>query len=327
MASLDFEIKNKILSFLRTSESGASASEISKKINHNRITVGKYLQILEAQSLVTFKKIASGIYWSISETHVKPKVLIVDDEKHIVDLIRLCLSSSGYILYEAYDGEEATQMSYSLQPDLIILDIMMPKKDGTEVCRELKSNILTQDIIVLILSAKGEVKDKVALMSDGADDYLVKPFDPLELEARVSNLLRKKQSQSVKHSITQLPNGMVTNETRTVWGAQKKRWFELQISIDNYDGFAKQHGYKKAAELLRLFVRMLIGICPPDTFIGHNTDTTIVLFSVKSLRFLEKSILERFSQLLPFFYPDGILAKFKKSDSTLNLTISEVLHA
>ena len=324
MAALDFEIKNKIISFLRGSDSGASASEIAKHISHNRITVGKYLQILEAQNLVTSKKIASGIYWKIAELHTKPKILIVDDEKHIVDLIRLSLSSSNYALYEAYDGEEALKMAYSLQPDLIILDIMMPKKDGAEVCKELKSNPLLQDTIILILSAKGEVKDKVLLMGHGADDYLVKPFDPLELEARVANLLRKKQSQHARHSITQLPNSVVTEETRGFWIAQKKKWFELQITIEQYEEFAKAFGYKRAAEMMRLFARMVAGLCPEGVFLGHINDTTITLFSAKSMKFIQDSLCERFTQMLPFFYPDGAE---KKERQLLGLTISEVVHA
>lgn len=326
MSSLDFEIKNKIISYLRDEQQAASASEIAKQINHNRITVGKYLQILEAQKLVTSKKIASGIFWQLVDSHIKPSILIADDEKHIVDLIRLSISSSGYKIYEAYDGEEALRMARSLHPDVIILDIMMPKKDGFEVCKYIKSDFLTQDILVVVVSAKGEVKDKISMMELGADDYLVKPFDPLELEARVSNLLRKKQSQNLRNPLTQLPNSAVTQENRVLWSSKKKKWFELKIDVLHYDVFAEKFGHKRAIETLKLIVKTVIdqirGV-NKDFFIGHLSDTSLVIFSLTPLNSLSVQIKKRFTQLLPFFYPDS---KGTKNTSLLDIELVEEKH-
>ena len=320
----DFDIKNKIVSYLRTAETEASASEIAKQINHNRITVGKYLQVLEAQKIVTSKRIASGIYWKIAESHTKPKILIVDDEKHIVDMIHLSLSSGGYLLYDAFDGEEALKMTYNLIPDVLILDIMMPKKNGIEVCKEIKSNILTQGVYIIIVSAKGEIQDKIELMNLGADEYIVKPFDPLELEARVANIVRKKQAQLLKHPLTQLPNASVTDETREVWNRKKNKWYELRIHVTNYEEYAKQYGYKRASEITQLFVRMLQEETNiSEFFVGHASDTTICIFNTKPLIHLRKNIESRFSQMLPFFYPEQ--EKIKKD--SLSLQIEDITHA
>lgn len=338
MSSLDTEIKNKIISFLRSAGNETSASDIAKKIGHNRITVGKYLQVLEAQNLVISKKIASGIYWKLSNSVTKPKILIVDDEKHIVDLIRLSLSSDNYILYEAYDGEEALNTAITIIPDLIILDLMMPKKSGIEVCKAIKKNFLTQDVIVVIVSAKGQIQDKVLLIEQGADDYIVKPFDPLELEARVSNLLRKKQTQHMTNPLTLLPNASITAEQRKIFKKTHTHWYETTISILYYDLFVEYFGYTRARQTLRLIVKTIIEQIPnfsSDYFIGHTVDTSIVIFSTVSLKKGFPKIQNLFLSLLPFFYPDLVLEEssviVKKgtrqiSISTLALELSEEKH-
>jgi len=119
----------------------------------------------------------------------KRKILIVDDAVDTVDLLRKRLNFEGYDTAEAYDGEEALEQVEKYKPDLIILDVMLPKMDGFEVCRRLKSHKQTKYIPVLMLTAKGGVDDKVKGLDVGADDYLGKPFDYKELAARVRSLL------------------------------------------------------------------------------------------------------------------------------------------
>ncbi len=116
------------------------------------------------------------------------KVLIVDDEKNIVDILRFNLKKEGYDTLEAYDGEEAVELALSQNPDLILLDIMLPKMDGFTVCRKLRQSISTP---ILMLTAKEEEVDKVLGLELGADDYITKPFSPRELMARVKANLRR----------------------------------------------------------------------------------------------------------------------------------------
>lgn len=116
------------------------------------------------------------------------KVLIVDDEKNIVDILRFNLKKEGYDTLEAYDGEEAVDLALSQNPDLILLDIMLPKMDGFTVCRKLRQSIATP---ILMLTAKEEEVDKVLGLELGADDYITKPFSPRELMARVKANLRR----------------------------------------------------------------------------------------------------------------------------------------
>lgn len=115
-------------------------------------------------------------------------ILIVDDDKSIADLVDIYLRNEGYEVSKAHDGKEALRLIAEQTFHLVILDVMMPEMDGLEVCRELRRE---QTIPILMLSAKAEDSDKILGLITGADDYLVKPFNPLELLARVKSLLRR----------------------------------------------------------------------------------------------------------------------------------------
>lgn len=118
----------------------------------------------------------------------KQKILIVDDDENIAELISLYMTKECFETKIVYDGESALQVANSFQPDLILLDLMLPGIDGYQVCREIRQKSQTP---IIILSAKGEVFDKVLGLELGADDYMEKPFDTKELVARVKAVLRR----------------------------------------------------------------------------------------------------------------------------------------
>ena len=118
----------------------------------------------------------------------KQKILIVDDDLHIADLISLYLNKEMFETQIAGDGNEALRLFSSFRPDLVLLDIMLPGKDGYQVCREIRA---MRDTPIIMLSAKGETFDKVLGLELGADDYMIKPFDSKELVARVKAVLRR----------------------------------------------------------------------------------------------------------------------------------------
>ena len=141
------------------------------------------------------------------------KILIVDDESNIVELIRLYLEKEGFFTVSAKNGTEALAKFRSENPDLIILDIMIPEPDGWQVCREIRRS---SNVPIIMLTAKSETFDKVLGLELGADDYLTKPFETKELVARVKAVLRR---------------------TETKEGEQKKviTFENLSINIDNYE--------------------------------------------------------------------------------------------
>ena len=117
------------------------------------------------------------------------KVLVVDDDPVIVKLLQVNFEMEGYTVVTANDGAEGLERARAEHPDIVLLDIMMPKMDGLEVTRALKADEATKSIPIILLSAKAQSSDVQAGRDMGADDYLTKPFDPLELLDRVSELL------------------------------------------------------------------------------------------------------------------------------------------
>ena len=140
------------------------------------------------------------------------RILVVDDEKNICELLTLYLTKEGHTAETAGDGEEAMRKFASFDPDLILLDIMLPKKDGWQVCREIRQS---SNVPIIMLSAKGETFDKVLGLELGADDYVTKPFDSKEVMARVKTVLRRA--------------GGATEESR-----QEVEYHNLFVSLTNY---------------------------------------------------------------------------------------------
>ncbi|MBQ8798615.1 MAG: response regulator transcription factor [Lachnospiraceae bacterium] len=132
---------------------------------------------------------------------VKQKIMIVDDDASIAELISLYLRKECFDTLSVEDGEEALRMFGEYEPNLILLDLMLPGMDGYEVCRELRK---TSKVPIIMLSAKGEIFDKVLGLELGADDYMIKPFDSKELVARVKAVLRRFTPE--KEKVEQFPN-------------------------------------------------------------------------------------------------------------------------
>jgi len=123
------------------------------------------------------------------------RILVVEDNEKLAKYIKQMFEEEGYAIDSIYDGEQGERMAHSDNYDLVILDIMLPKKDGISVCKSLrKSNI---NIPIIMITAKGEVDDKILGLDSGADDYLVKPFEMKELLARVRALLRRPQNKII----------------------------------------------------------------------------------------------------------------------------------
>jgi two-component system OmpR family response regulator len=164
------------------------------------------------------------------------KILIVDDDLHIRELIKVFLRNEGFEVYEASDGVEALSKLETVKVDMAILDIMMPNMDGWQLCRELRESY---DIPLLMITAKGETSQKIKGFELGTDDYLVKPFDPLELVVRVKALL--KRYQIVSSQVVQ--NGKLSMNRKTyevTVGSENLtlplKEFELLYKLASYPG-------------------------------------------------------------------------------------------
>ncbi|CAM2077828.1 MAG: Stage 0 sporulation A-like protein [uncultured Clostridium sp.] len=119
------------------------------------------------------------------------KILVVDDEESIVNFLTMGLKSEGYEVYEAYDGKKAIEMAKEIQPDIVILDVMLPEVDGYKACEEIKNQVNT---VVIMLTAREDIDDRIKGLDLGADDYMIKPFSYRELVARIRVRLRSRES-------------------------------------------------------------------------------------------------------------------------------------
>lgn len=142
------------------------------------------------------------------------KILIVDDDENICELLRLYLEKDGFDTIVANDGEQAVEYAAKYSPDLILLDIMLPKLDGWQVCREIRK---TDDTPIIMLTAKGETFDKILGLELGADDYVSKPFDTKEVIARIKAVLRRSHEKDKASQINEV------------------RYDKLRINLTNYE--------------------------------------------------------------------------------------------
>ncbi len=142
------------------------------------------------------------------------KILIVDDDENICELLRLYLEKDGFDTVVAGDGEQAVEYATKYSPDLILLDIMLPKLDGWQVCREIRK---TSETPIIMLTAKGETFDKILGLELGADDYVSKPFDTKEVIARIKAVLRRTHDSDKSSQINEV------------------RYDKLRINLTNYE--------------------------------------------------------------------------------------------
>lgn len=311
---LNEDIKDKITEFLKNNQYGASSSEIAKGINRNRITVSKYLEIMHVSGLIDCKNIAQAKIWTISKKHLKKKILVVDDEPLIINLIKLSLKQDKYDLLEATNGQDAISIAANHKPHIMILDVMMPGLDGFEVCKRLKQDPKTSDIKIIILSAKSEQDNKIKGMDYGADDYLTKPFDPSELDSMIESLIFMKEDEKI-NSITGLGNKKALN---IILDKRKDIKELLEITINNFSEYKNKYGKNNSDKILKLLARLFKDKVKDDMkgYVSHVKEDQFVV--ITRLGNIKQEILESFEYILPYIYHK------KQDENKIDLEFSEV---
>ncbi len=292
----DLQITEKILAYLSQIQDWSYSSQIAEQIKHNRVTVAKYLDILHEKGLIEGKILGKAKLWRIPLLQ-KFTVLLADDEPHIVQLVEFTLGKNNYDFVIAKNGLEALE-KITENIDLVILDVMMPKIDGFSVLRQIKSNKLTKHIPVIMLTAKGDIADKTTGLTLGVDEYIIKPFDPLELEVRVLSLLKKKNQKT--NISTGLYDVSVSEEfLRTHFSKSV-----YHISLNNFSEYVAHFGYKKAMESVSFLVKFIQHECHLHSIIslyfGHLTQNTFVLQTDSSLNTAD--LVKKFDSNMPFLY-------------------------
>ncbi|MDQ1710090.1 MAG: hypothetical protein QOG49_1475, partial [Frankiaceae bacterium] len=185
------------------------------------------------------------------------RILVVDDDPDIARFIEINLRLEGYEVGTAFDGADALTQIGDLQPDLVLLDVMMPRVDGVEVCRRLRADPSTAHLPVIMLTAKSLSADKVVGLTAGADDYLIKPFDTLELVARVRSTMRRNAEMRAASPLTNLPgNTRITEEIAARMSAGAA-FAVCYFDLDNFKAFNDAYGFLRGDDAILSLARAL----------------------------------------------------------------------
>jgi diguanylate cyclase (GGDEF)-like protein len=235
------------------------------------------------------------------------RILVIEDEPSLQAILKIQLEREGYWVELAGDGEAGLQKVESSQPDLILMDVMMPRLDGHEVCRRLKANFRTRQIPIIMLTAKSGRDDRVNGLKQGANDYITKPYEQQELLFRVRNLLLWGRMQRDANPLTGLPgNASIEAEiTRRVTAGMA--FVFLYLDIDNFKAFNDFYCYQKGDQALRLAALILQTVVEehgtPEDFVGHiGGDDFVLILGVDQAAQIGAEILRRFDEEVPALY-------------------------
>lgn len=203
----------------------------------------------------------------------KDSILVVDDEAHLRKILKFHLEASGYRVLAAEDGLNALEIAKREQPALILLDLMMPRMSGNEVCRELKVEPTTRFIPVIILTAKTGSEEKIRQLENGAQDYITKPFSLQEVLVRVRSMIAWSRSQRHANPLTGLPGNVSIEEELTRRIAGKEKFAVLYADLDNFKPYNDHYGYHRGDQAIFAMSRILVGAVRETgnraDFIGH----------------------------------------------------------
>ncbi|MBI3323200.1 MAG: response regulator [Candidatus Omnitrophica bacterium] len=239
----------------------------------------------------------------------KERILVVDDEPDIRDVLRLTLETEGYEVHEAADGQEAVQKVRKVNPALILLDYKMPRMEGPELCQILKKDLLLQNLPIIMLTSKGEVSDKVEGINAGADDYVTKPFDPPELLARVRMILRRTARALDANPLTRLPGNVSILEELQARLKSGKPLAVCYMDLDKFKALNDTYGFERGDVIIRAVAKILLltmrEIGTLDDFLGHigGDDFVLVTRPVAADRICQRVISE-VSRMAPSFYDE-----------------------
>ena len=235
------------------------------------------------------------------------KILIVDDDPDIRDVLKLTLSEEDYEILEACDGEEALKLVHTNQPDLILLDYQIPKVDGREVCRRIKKDLLLRHLPIIMVTGKGDINDKLGGIDAGADDYVVKPFEPKELMARIRMILRHTERDLEANPLTRLPGNVSILKELSRRLETKSLFAVCYLDLDKFKSYNDKYGFEHGDEVIRETARLLISVTKefgnPDDFVGHiGGDDFVIVTTLDKTDLLCQKIILNFENLVPSFY-------------------------
>jgi diguanylate cyclase (GGDEF)-like protein len=241
-------------------------------------------------------------------------ILVVDDDPDIARFVEVNLRSAGYDVAVAGDGEEALEKAAEIRPDLVLLDVMMPRIDGFEVATRLRKNPQTANTSIIMLTAKALSADKVTGLQSGADDYIIKPFDPIELLARVKGTLRRAKEMRNLSPLTGLPGNIRIQEEIERQVRDGRPFAVLYCDLDNFKAYNDQKGFVRGDRLIQATARTIqdavVEYAGADSFVGHvGGDDFVAVVPTGVAEDIAKRVCGRFDGSRAEFYDSEDLSR------------------
>jgi diguanylate cyclase (GGDEF)-like protein len=238
---------------------------------------------------------------------VKKTILIVDDEPYVIDSVKSELESTGFNVVVANNGQDALELAKKVRPDLILLDILMPKISGLEVCSRLRDDFLTSRIPIVILTVLSDTRKKVMAINGGADDFLTKPFDPEEVVARIRMIIRRTETNLGSNPLTRLPGNTEIYREIEYRLNSKKKFAMAYLDIDNFKSFDDKYGYQRGDKVIvetSLIIQASVArYGNKGDFVGHiGGDDFIYITTPSKVEKITEHIIRSFDEVVPSFY-------------------------
>ncbi len=240
-------------------------------------------------------------------SEAKPKLLIVEDDLDLADMLTAYFRVEGYEVVTVNLGEDGIRASQSSHPDLIILDVRLSDIDGVEVASRLRGNRRSSDVPIIFMTDRQELIDSLQELELGVDGYITKPFDVQDLRLRVRNVLRRVGQETSTNPVTGLPEGKLVDD-HLYQILQKSEWTALIIILENLDTFRDAFGFVASDDVLRAVSVMLQNAIrdsgSPDDFLGHiDTAEFVLITAPDTAAKLKDRIIGRLDRSLEYFYP------------------------
>ncbi len=240
----------------------------------------------------------------------KARILVVEDDASLRKIMEYQLEGAGYDVLTAADGEEGLNMALEHRPDLIMLDVMMPRMDGYEVCREIRKDFKTAQIPVIMLTARTGQNDVNSGLQFGANDYIAKPYNQLEMLTRVKNLLMLFRNQREANPLTGLPGNPAIEEELNRRMDNGEDFTFLYLDLDNFKGYNDTYGYAEGDEAIKLLAAILTEQrkLHEKVFAGHvGGDDFVLIAPVETGDDIADTLLDEFdTRKLKLFREDDI---------------------
>ena len=237
------------------------------------------------------------------------RILVVDNEADIRRFIEVNLRLEGFDVTSASNGEDGLVTAFEIDPSLVLLDVMMPGIDGIEVCRRLRADPRTSHVPVILLTAKSMTVDKVVGLAAGADDYVLKPFDPMELVARVRTTMRRAAELRGASPLTGLPgNHRIESEIARRLD-QGQDIAVAYVDLNNFKAYNDHYGFLEGDKVIQATAQalrdVLTGTAYQDSFLGHiGGDDFVMVFDPSQTDDVCTESIRRFDELIPTMYAD-----------------------